>query len=104
MSSIADLIKKQYEKGSSEESKPKKELKNRKSIVETVNMKRISLWLDKDTYNIIQQLIYTLKKDQMALAYANESNLIRNSIKKGFPLLISDFQKMFPNLNFKEIV
>jgi hypothetical protein len=101
MSSIADLIKKQYEKGSSEESKQKKEIKSGKSIVETEKMKRISLWLDKETYNMIQDLISTLKKDHLALPYASESELIRSMIRKGFPNLVSDFQKMFPDLFIK---
>lgn len=65
-------------------------------------MKRISLWLDKETYTMIQNLINTLKKEQLASVFTNESELIRNLIKKGFPNLISDFQKMFPNLAFQK--
>jgi len=105
MSSIADLIKKQYEKESTEGLKEKKALvkrekKFRKSVVETGKMKRISLWIDRDTYGKIQGIVAVLKKDLMAEAYANESELIRSMIRKGIPEVLEEFKRMFPKLGF----
>jgi len=100
VSSIADLIKKQYERSADDKGRERKEGKGRRSNLETENMKRVSLWLDKETYSMIQNLIDALRKEPLASAFATESELIRNLIRKGFPALISDFQKMFPNLSF----
>ena len=104
MSSIADMIKKQYEKEAGEELKEKKFVvkkeKKPKSVVETGKMKRVSLWIDKGTYDKIQDIVAILKEDSMAKPYANESELIRNMIRKGVPAVIEDFKRMFPELNF----
>lgn len=103
MSSITDLIKKQYEKEAIDRFKEKKvtikrEKKPKKSVVETDNMKRISLWIDKKAYNEIQDIVAVLKEDLMARVYANESELIRNAIRKGVPEVLDEFRRMFPKL------
>jgi|GEM_PF-2515945 len=103
MSSIADLIRKQYEKGSPKSFEEKKvggeKRKPKKGVVETENMKRISLWLDKETYYEIQRLAAALREDSMARAYANESELIRSVIRKGLPEVLREFKRMFPGLD-----
>lgn len=113
MSSIGDLIKKEYEKKFDEKKEEVKKkskvkriesksstIKRTQSIIETNNMRRISFWLDKDLYDEIQVLIEILDKDPLGKTYSNESELIRNLIRKGLPYLQSDFKRMFPHLIF----
>lgn len=106
MSSIADLIRKQYEKESPKGLEEKKvggeRRKPKKGIVETERMKRISLWLDKETYHEIQRLASALREDSMARAYANESELIRSVIRKGLPEVLKEFKRMFPGLDSQQ--
>ena len=64
VSSIADLIKKQYERSADDKGRERKEGKGRRSNLETENMKRVSLWLDKETYGMIQDLIDVLRKER----------------------------------------
>lgn len=103
MSSIADLIRKQYEKGPPKRLEERKvdveRGKRKKGVVETEKMKRVSLWLDKETYHKIQRLAAALREDSMARVYANESELIRSVIRKGLPEVLKEFKRMFPGLD-----